>query len=111
MWHNAATSKSPDKFHRHSLNLKFSKGRGKKKKKNYTHKKRILDALPSLDQKIQRLNFDRREVIHGERREIDWTVCRSLSQWAHFGSFKRLDQPEMPLAHRINDFRLPLAKH
>lgn len=31
--------------------------------------------------KIQRLNFDtRREGIHGERREIDWTVCRSLSQ-------------------------------
>lgn len=61
--------------------------------------------------KIQRLNFDtRREGIHGERREIDWTVCRSLSQWAHFGSFKRLDQPEIPLAHRINDFRLRLGK-
>lgn len=65
--------------------------------------------LPYRSMEIRRLNFDRGESINGEWRKVDWTVCRRLSQWAQSGSFKRLDQPEMLLAHRLNDFRPALA--
>lgn len=56
------------------------------------------------EMEIRRLDFGRGEGIHGEWRKVDWTVDRCLSQWAQYGSFKRFDQPETPLAHRINDF-------
>lgn len=56
------------------------------------------------EMEIRRLDFGRGEGIHGEWRKVDWTVYRCLSQWAQYGTFKRFDQPETPLAHRINDF-------